>query len=149
MYKRQDWERLIGVLEILAKAETDPARKVELLRKSGRTSIGMLGDVPRAFDAQARALAVDPTHVEARNELVEMAAANQSWDKLVAVLSKTADGIEDPSLKRDYWFRIASLQEQKLNLVDDAASSYQKVLELDPTDADALAALEQLSLIHI
>ncbi|MBI2393790.1 MAG: tetratricopeptide repeat protein, partial [Deltaproteobacteria bacterium] len=143
---REDWERLIGVLEILAKAETDQARKVELLRKSARTAVGMLGDVPRAFDAQARALAVDPTHAEARAELVDMAAANQSWDKLVAVLSKTAEGVEDPPLKRDYWFRIASLQEQKLGQVDEAARSYQQVLELDPTDADALAALEQLYL---
>jgi len=143
---REDWQRLIDVVEILAKAETDTGRKVELLRKSARTAIGMLGDVPRAFDAQARALAVDPTHPEARAELVDMAAANESWDKLVAVLSKTAEGIEDPPLKRDYWFRIASLQEQKLNQVDDAAKAYERILELDPTDADALAALEQLYL---
>lgn len=143
---REDWQRLIDVLEILAKAETDSGRKVELLRKSGRTAIGMLGDVPRAFDAQARALAVDPTHAEARAELVEMAAANESWGKLVEVLAKTAEGVEDPPLKRDYWFNIASLQEQKLNQVDEAAKAYERILEADATDAEALAALEQLYL---
>ncbi|MGZ6093888.1 MAG: tetratricopeptide repeat protein, partial [Polyangiales bacterium] len=143
---REDWERLIGVLEILAKAETDTGRKVELLRKSARTAMGMLGDATRAFDAQARALAVDPTHAEARAELVELANANGAWDKLVDVLAKLAEGIEDPPLKREYWFRIASLQEQKLNKVEAAAKSYEAILELDPADADALAALEQLYL---
>jgi golgin subfamily B member 1 len=143
---RGDWERLIGVLEILAKSETDQAKKVELLRKSARTAMGMLGDPARAFNAQARALAVDPTHGEARRELEEMAAASGAFDKLVDVLTKTAEQIEDPTLKRDYWFRIASLQEQALLQVDAAAKSYQQVLELDPADADALAALEQLYL---
>ncbi|MEO7093584.1 MAG: tetratricopeptide repeat protein, partial [Polyangiales bacterium] len=143
---RSDWERLIGVLEILAKNETEQARRVELLRKSARTAMGMLGDASRAFDAQARALAVDPTHAEALRELVDLAEANKSQDKLVKVLTKTAENIEDPPLKREYWFRIASLQDQSLGNVDDAASSYQHVLELDPADAEALAALEQLYL---
>ncbi len=147
IYEAQsNWERLIGVLEILAKTEADQARRVELLRKSARTAMGMLGDPARAFDAQARALAVDPTHAEARRELEELAEANKSHDKLVTVFTQTAEAIEDPALKRDYWFRIASLQEQALQQVDAAAESYRKVLELDPADADALAALEQLYL---
>jgi tetratricopeptide (TPR) repeat protein len=106
----------------------------------------MLGDANRAFDAQARALSVDPTHVEARAELEELASANGAWSSLVEVLEKTTKGIEDPTLQRDYWFRIAGLQEQRLAQVDAAARSYQRVLETDPTDADALAALEQLYL---
>jgi tetratricopeptide (TPR) repeat protein len=143
---REDWERLIGALEILAKTEDDIQKRVELLRKISRTAIGMIGDAKRAFAATARALAVDPTHEGARKEIEELAAATGDFAQLVSVLGQTATGIEDPQLKRDYWFRIASLQEQKLGTVDDAAESYRKVLELDPADADALAALEQLYL---
>ncbi len=143
---REDWERLIGVVEILAKSEGDVGRRVELLRKSARTSIGMLGDAPRAFEAQARALAADPGHAEARTELEGFTEVTKDFGKLVAVFTQIAESVEDAAQKRDYWFRIASLQERQLGQVDAAAVSYGKVLELDPADADALAALEQLYL---
>ena len=39
--------------------------------------------------------------------------------------------------------RLASIQE-RLGKVDDAAQSYERVLELDPADAEALAAMDAL-----
>jgi tetratricopeptide (TPR) repeat protein len=141
---RTDWERLLGVLEILAKGAEQTSEKVELLRKSARTAIGMIGDPARAFDAQARALEVDPTHEAARGELEQYAKISNANDKLVEVFTKLAKSVSDPLLQRDYWFRVAALQEGALGQVDAAAESYRKVLALDPADGDALAALEQL-----
>ena len=46
-------------------------------------------------------------------------------------------------LARDYWLRLAGIDD-RLGDVDEAAQAYYKVLAIDPADAHALAALEQL-----
>jgi len=41
--------------------------------------------------------------------------------------------VDDPSLARQYWTRLAEIQE-RLGHIEQAAESYEKVLALDPTD---------------
>ncbi|RYZ68640.1 MAG: tetratricopeptide repeat protein [Proteobacteria bacterium] len=140
---RGDWERLIQVLEILAKFEGDGGRRVSLLRKVGRTAAGSLGDPARAFTALGRALRDDPTNLETRAELEGYAQQAQQWDALDTTLEQIASGLTDPALARDYWMRLGHIDEQ-LGRIDDAASRYNQMLALDPADGEALALLDAL-----
>jgi tetratricopeptide (TPR) repeat protein len=141
---REDWERLIQVLEILAKAELeDSAKRVALLRKVARVASDSLNDLGRAFDASSRALRDDPTNLETRAELEGYAERGNAWDKLDAVFQEIASSLTDAALARDYWMHLGQIDE-RLGRIDDAASRYAQMLALDPADLEALGLLDQL-----
>src|SRR6201999_550100 len=134
---RGDWDKLIGALEILARTSDDPARKVALLRKVGATAATQLGQLDRAMDALARAVREDPASIESRSELEVLAQHAGAWDRVIDIYAKVAAGLHDPALAREYWMRLASIQEQ-LDKSADAAKSYERVLALDAGDVEAL-----------
>lgn len=140
---REDWEKLIGALEILALSDADPERRVSLLRKIASVAANQLRALDRAIDAQARALKQDPALPDTRLELEQLAEQSGAWPEVIRIYQEIAAGLDDAALARDYWMRLASIQEQ-LQLVADAAQSYDKVLALDPSDAEALAAMDAL-----
>jgi tetratricopeptide (TPR) repeat protein len=140
---REDWERLLGVLEVLASGQDDVVSRVDILRRISRTAAGQLNDLERAFAAQARALKEDPANVEARRELEVLAEESSAWTKLEAIFSEIATSLTDVDLARDYWMRLAAIEE-RLDKIDAAAAGYGHVLSLDPADQEALAALDAL-----
>jgi tetratricopeptide (TPR) repeat protein len=140
---RSDWEKLIQALEILAASAGEVTGRVRLLRKVARTAADCLNDVPRAFDAEARALKDDPANLETRGELEAFAERSNAWDKLDLIFSEIAGALEDAQLARGYWMRLAAIDE-RLSKVDEAAKNYQRVLEIDPADHEALAAMDAL-----
>jgi tetratricopeptide (TPR) repeat protein len=140
---RNDWEKLIHALEILAVAAEDVAGRVRLLRKVARTAAENLKDLGRAFDALARALKDDPANLDARTELEQLAEQSNAWGKLDVILSEIAGGISDEQLARGYWMRLAAIAE-RLGKVDQAAKNYEGVLGIDPADQEALAAMDAL-----
>jgi tetratricopeptide (TPR) repeat protein len=140
---RGDWEKLIQALEILAIAEGETHARVSLLRKVARTAAENLGDLSRAFDAQARALKDDPANAATRTELEQFASQANAWGKLDAIFSEIAGSLEDARLAREYWMRLAGIDE-RLGKVEEAAQNYQRVLSIDPADDEALAAMDAL-----
>jgi tetratricopeptide (TPR) repeat protein len=138
-----EWQQLLKVSQILVKATRDPERKVELLRKMALTAATQLGDAQAAFDAQARAVEADPSLSESRDELEAFAARADAWPRLVTLYTKIAEGLDDASLAREYWVRIATIQEQR-GEIDEAAGCFERLLELDPGDLEALQALDNL-----
>ena len=139
---RGDWDKLIHALEILAAAEQDTAGRVALLRKVAKTAADM-NDLGRAFDAEARALKDDPSNAETRAELEALAERSGAWDKLDVIFSDIAGGLNDARLAREYWLRLAGIAE-RLGKIEDAANGYKRVLEIDPADDEALAAMDAL-----
>jgi tetratricopeptide (TPR) repeat protein len=140
---RGDWEKLISAREILAAGELDASRRATLLRRIARTAANELEDLPRGFEAQARALRDDPSDQETRAELESLAQRAGAWDKLDLVFGEIAEGLSDAQLSREYWLRLGAIH-QKLGKIDEAAAGYLRVLALDPADSEALSALDAL-----
>src|SRR5262249_35608478 len=140
---RSDWEKLIHALEILASAADEVNGRVRLLRKVAHTAAENLNDLARAFDAEPRALKDDPANLETRTELEQLAERSGAWEKLDVIFSEIAQGISDATLARGYWMRLAAIDE-RLNKVDEAAQNYLHVLSIDPSDGEALAAMDSL-----
>lgn len=141
--QREDWQKLVEALEILAEATEDPEQKVELLRKMASTASNQLGSSGAAIDAQARAVKADPGNADARLELEELAEQAGASQKLIQIYRDIALKLTDPELAREYWMRLASIHE-RLGAVDAAAEAYAKVLEVDPGNSDALQAMDSL-----
>ena len=142
--ERGDWAKLLRALDILAAAEGDGDRRVQLLRKVARVSSEMLTDHPRAFAALAAALEEQPHHAETRREIEHIAEISTTWKALTDLYESIAQKLTDATLARGYWMRSAQIEDQQLGLVDEAAQGYTHVLSLDPADGEALDALEAL-----
>jgi golgin subfamily B member 1 len=142
--ERGDWAKLLTALDILSEAETDPDRRVSLLRKIARISSEMLTDHTRAFAALAAALKEQPAHEATRAEIERIAEVSTTWKTLTELYDQIAEGLTDAQLARGYWMRSAQIDDQALGLVDEAAKGYTHVLSLDPADVEALDALETL-----
>jgi tetratricopeptide (TPR) repeat protein len=141
--ERGDWPKLINALEILGLGESDVEKRVALKRKAARISAERVGDFKHAFGVLASALRDDPALADTRDEIERIAESSGAARELVELYGELAESLTDALLGRDYWLRIAAVDD-RLGDVDEAAQAYYKVLALDPTDADALAALEQL-----
>ncbi|MGC4066069.1 MAG: tetratricopeptide repeat protein [Polyangiaceae bacterium] len=140
---REEWDKLISTLEILAGATDDVSRRVELLRKMALTAATRLGQLPRAIAAQSRALREDPSQADTRLELEGYVEQSGDVESLAQVYADIAQSASDAALARDYWLRLASIHEQ-CQRVEEAAQCYEKVLELDPSDVEALEAMDAL-----
>ncbi len=141
--ERGDWSQLIRTLEILSAVEGDVEKRVALKRKGARIGAERVGDAKRAFALLASALKDEPTLADTRDEIERVAAGSGAQRELVALYAELAEGAADEVLARDYWMRIAGIDD-RLGDVDEAAAAFYKVLALDPADPEALAALENL-----
>ena len=141
--ERGDWPKLIHALEILSGAENDIEKRVGLKRKAARISAERVNDAAHAFAVLASALRDDPALAETRDEIERIAEGSGAQHELVALYGELAASLTDALLARDYWMRIAGIDD-RLGDVDRAAEAYYKVLALDPGDAEALSSLEQL-----
>jgi tetratricopeptide (TPR) repeat protein len=141
--ERGDWSKLIEALEILSASEGNLEKRVALKRKAARIGAQRVNDPKAAFSVLASALKDDPSLADTRDEIEKIAESSAAQRELVTLYEDLAENLTDAALARDYWLRIAAIDD-RLGDVDRAARAYYKVLELDPSDADALAALEQL-----
>ncbi len=142
--ERSDWAKLARTLEILSQSETEPRKRVQIERKIARIASEHLGDKERAFKALSLALKDDPSLDETRLELQAVAESALKFPELAALYAEIAEELSDAQLARTYWMRTASIHDDRLDQVDQAAAGYVKVLGLDARDEEALSALEAL-----
>lgn len=83
----------------------------------------------------------DPSRAFALEALVAPAHA---WQQALDTFAKAAELHEDPAVKKQLWFRCARIQAHEMKDREAAEGMYRRVLALDPTDAQALDAIEQL-----
>lgn len=141
--QREDWEKLVAVLEVRATVSVDSSEKVELLRKLATISATRLGSSGNAISAQSRALRADPSNTDARLELEELAEQSDALPKLAQIYQSIAEEVADESLALGYWIRLAELQERLAN-VGASAAAYEKALTIDPAHGAVLSAMDTL-----
>src|SRR5690606_1519864 len=95
---REDWEKLVAVLEVRADVAADPDERVELLRKLANIASTRLGSAEDAISAQARALRADPSNKDARIELEELAEQSGALGKLAQIYQGIAEEASDDAL---------------------------------------------------
>ena len=147
IYKaRNEWEKLVGVFEIMVRHALDPARKIELLHHVGELYELGGDDGAAAFAVYDRALREDPGLAETRTRLERLARSLSRWKDLVALYTDVVSTVTDESLQVALWTRVAQLEATELNNTTAAAAAYLKVLVVDPHNLAAADALEAIYL---
>ncbi len=112
--------------------------------KLGRVLVGEVHDIPEAL-AQYRAVyEADGENADAIAALESLYRQTQAWPDLLGIYEKKRDLATSPDDKRAINYEIAKLYETEVQDVDKAIETYVSVLEEEPTDVSALAALDVL-----
>jgi tetratricopeptide (TPR) repeat protein len=83
----------------------------------------------------------DPQRAAALEALVAPAHA---WQQVIDTFLKAAELNDDAAIKKQLWFRSARILAHEMKDREAAENMYRAVLELDPSDAQAHDAIEQL-----
>lgn len=145
--KEEKWNRLVGVLRILLKKTKEQGAldaQVELLRKLAILCLDRLRDGELSFVHALEAFRLAPSDHSLREILEQAADLSQQQPKLAEAyewaLSEVTAAAERVELHR----RLAQLWVGALAAPSRAVSHFFAVLEFEPSDAEALDALERI-----
>ncbi len=96
-------------------------------------------DLPHAVSLLESVLAEDPAHHPSLRALEAVARKTGEWASLANTLSRQAEAFQDVRARLGSLWGLAALEEWRLP-VGDTASTYSRILQLDPTDPAALEA---------
>ncbi|HEX6243013.1 MAG TPA: tetratricopeptide repeat protein [Polyangiales bacterium] len=86
----------------------------------------------------------DPGDPQRAAALEALVAPAHAWQQVIDTFLKAAQLNEDPAIKKQLWFRCARILAHEMKDREAAENMYRAVLELDPADAQAHDAIEQL-----
>jgi tetratricopeptide (TPR) repeat protein len=126
----------------LAEITPDIEEKKELYRAAARRWLEQFSNAQNATEAYAALLKIAPNDAEAHERLEDLYRKRRAWDKLFELYSadlETAEGGAKLSLLKE----LAQLAAERLNRGADAVELYKRILDVDPTRAEVLDALEK------
>ncbi|HPV04010.1 MAG TPA: tetratricopeptide repeat protein [Myxococcota bacterium] len=89
-------------------------------------------------------LGIDPTDMDAIDNLIEMYVEDSETEKLVALIMVKADLVHGTAEKAKLLLWAGDLYAGSLSKDEEAISAFNGVLDLDPRDMEAIVALEAL-----
>ncbi len=129
-----------GLADLLAQRadviDDVPARRTDFAEVAALRERG--GDLEGAIGAWRRVIDLDDTDREAVTTLVRLVRKTGDIGELIAALALSARSAADPAEERELRTQIAELETDPAKVI----SAWQTVLDLDPSDAKAMAALE-------
>lgn len=142
------WADLTNVYADVVEAEdvTDEV-KVVIGKRLARVHEEELSDPVSAEGAYAFIAEVSSHDPDALEALDRLYSASGDAERLAEVLSRRAEGAEDPYIKTEFTFRLAQILQTNLERVDEAVIRYRAIVDgLDPQHAPSLDALEAIYL---
>ncbi len=141
---QSDWTGLVSVYELRAALLKNDARRVEVLRRAARVASSKLRDNDEAARLYERLHVVDPTDSEASDTLERHYERSKEIDKLVTLLRTRLSFATGADETIALYSRIARLSEEGLRDADKTIEAYQKILEIAPSNREAIDALGRL-----
>ena len=141
----EQWEKLVKIYEVQLDKLTGADERMQLIQKIAETHEQRLVDQPSAFVWWAQAVREAPKSELAIEEVERLAEACHTWEDLVGIYAQVLEERGDDSeTQRFVLSRLARVYEHKLRDNARAEEAYLQVLSIDPTDGDALAALDRI-----
>ena len=97
-----------------------------------------------AVRAYNRILEADPTDEEVLLALETLYRARARYPELLSVLRRKAELTNDAQFKEELLVQMADVHREQLGEPQEAIARYREILELDPSSARALGALDAL-----
>ena len=114
------------------------AERFDLLLEIADLEFQKLGDRTRAQKTYAAALEERPDDRKLLTKLMQLYSEEKDWAKLVEIVLRLADFVEDPKQRAKYMHTAAIVSSRQLGEVDQALDFYDRALEFDPSLTKAL-----------
>ncbi len=119
---------------------TDRAQKSLFAFELAELLIELGQDLPKAITLLEQVQQESPQHVPALRTLEAIHLRASGWSHLARVLSLQGDNFVDARARLGSLWTLAAIEEWKLSN-QGVSDSYERILELDPTDPGALEAI--------
>ena len=142
-----DWAKVREAYDLAvaqAADQGDAALAVTLRLRLGRVLVQEMNNVDEALEVYRAVYDADGENAEALAALERLYRATNRYADLLNVYEKRRDLSMDPNEKKQISYEIAKLQVSELKDTTRAIDTYTAVLEDDPTDVNALRALDEL-----
>lgn len=140
----EDWEKLVDVFERSYDAATTDDDRAEICGKIAIIQQEVLKDAEAAAQAYQRILYLAPDDEEALGALERIYTDGERWEDLVELFEKKHDAATDPAQKAQALAQMAQVYQVRLEDLDNAVSTYERLLGLDPSNTAALDALDAM-----
>ncbi len=145
LYRRTErWEDLIGVYRRRIDLADDTASREALYSQMAAVQEEKLGRPEDAISSYRSVLSLDATSAVALSALDGLFTRQGRWEELAENLEAQLQLAESEEAQTQLMLRLGDLRETKMGQVETAIEIYREVLERDPENAPALAALERL-----
>ncbi len=138
------YEELAQIFLTKAALLSDPEEQKGYLFRAGAIYEEVLEQPQAAIEVYGRVLQIDAEDVGALDKLIRLHLQLKQWEKLLAVYGQKADVVADADEKKGLYIQIGAVYERELGQPEKAIETYQRVLELDPDDVQALSRLDAL-----
>jgi tetratricopeptide (TPR) repeat protein len=142
--RSERYPELSKVLQQKAELLDDLADRKAALFQAASIEVDILEHAEDAIAVYGHILELDPEEVRAIDALIQLYLAHSRWQDLLAIYGKKADLVSDPDEKKQIFYQIGAVYERELSDVERAIGTYERVLELDPDDVQALGRLDVL-----
>jgi len=143
-FEREDWQKLTEVYERLFNVAQTPEERVNFCKNLAQLYETAFNDPEQAADAYKRILEIQPGNAEALGAMERIYAGEGSWEDLIEVHLRWFELSDDPATRADRLNAAAGVYAERLDDLDNAIRTYERVLEIDPANGPALDALEGL-----
>ena len=138
------YQDLSLVLQRKSEILEDPSEKKDALFQAAAIEEDVLSRPEAAISVYSKVLDIDADDVRALDALVKRYLDLSRWEELLAVYAKKADLVADVEEKKGIYYQVGAVYERELGDVPRAIDTYEKILELDPDDLQALSRLDVL-----
>ena len=138
-----DWEEYLRTKRRRLEAATGPER-FDLLVEIGDAELTKVSDRARAGKTYVAALEERPDDRKLLTKLMQLYSEEKDWAKLVEVVLRLADFVDDPKQRAKYMHTAAIVSTRQLGETDQALAFYDRAIEYDPTLAKAVDEATEL-----
>ncbi|MCB9708426.1 MAG: tetratricopeptide repeat protein [Myxococcales bacterium] len=139
--QKGQWPELLEAYEREYKVAMGDSAQSDVLAKMARLSTDNLHDQERAVDLWRRVLDIRGEDREALAALGDIYARQENWRDLVDVLEREAAVVDDDATRIAIYTDLGRVWSEKLQRNPNALESWERVLDIDPGNVDALFAM--------
>ena len=139
---REDYPKLIEILEVRLTFTDEPFDRIELLDELAELYVARAGDHASAFERRREAVVLMPEEEERRGLFEQLGDKLDRLEEVVAAYAEAAQKA-DPFVAVPLYKRSGQILAQQ-GENDEAIAAYELALGVDDTDEASLSALEEL-----
>jgi len=144
LLKAKSWDRLAALLEREAAAQTDPAARMDILRRVAQLHREKLGNAKRAIDVYREILRGDPHDAVSMRALVEIYEREGDFAGLANALREQIELTTSKQERVGLLRRVLVIYDERTGDLVQGQWAASEILQAVPGDRDTLGRLERI-----